>query len=304
MKNIKQSVLMVLIASGTILSGPHASAKDIFQQIGDHIAREVTRPFRTIDTISKNPARALTLPIDDFSQACGTPVEDYGATLASQADGRWKALPDHLVAAIQSGYSNQLSQVRYAEGIRTSNGDAQTFGDSIYFPRSINLMDADDMHWLLHELQHTDQFRGNTQAAKLCDYVLQAVSVGFDHDKIRWEREADSKADRMLNPAMEAIENPPPQRSWVDRPQLAANQIAIQNDTDMPVVFRVESANTDWTAHTVAPHSSGVVTGAPGDSWFNIAVMTRGIDISYGADGASTQAIRWNEDGLLDFFRL
>jgi hypothetical protein len=304
-KLVQQRTLITIVATALLPLGNSAVAGNFFKDaekvIRKHIKREVTRPIRTIKKVAKDPVRGLLeLPINDFLETCGAPIEDYGTTLESQAAGRWKTLPAQLIADIQAGYSNDLTNVRYAEDIDTSNGDAQTFGNSIYFPRSIDLRDADDMYWMLHELQHTDQYRGNTQAAKLCDYVLQAVSVGFDHDDIRWEREADAKADRMLSAAMQAING----GSLGNTQQLAAHQIIIQNDTDVSVVFRVESANTEWTAHTAEPHSAGVITGVPGDSWFNVAVMTDDVDISYGVDGGSTHAIRWNQDGLLDFFEL
>ena len=138
-------------------------------------------------------------------------------------DGRAKHLPPWLKHLIYTRYPNvQIDKVRYGENIKMATiqpGTAMTIGYNVYFPGSINLDPAKiittnaggwdlarDVHWILHELEHTAQFisSGTDKSTWAIKYlgasVLHAnVNPSAAHDAIPLERQADAKADALLN---------------------------------------------------------------------------------------------------------
>lgn len=243
--------------------------------------------------ISDPVGYSLKLPKSIFAELCSAPIQYYGGTLAGQANGRWKALPPQLVKGIQRFYRNDLSAVRYSERIRTSNGSAQTFGNLIYFPTTIDLLNPSDMWWMLHELEHTSQYAGESQALKLCEYMAKSIGSGGQHDNIDWESAADRKANYAHDAAMAAITQIP----------LSANQIVLQNDTYRPVVFSLESASAARQDFVLQPRTQELFTSpSSSDSWHNLYIVTDGTEITYGVDGGTVWRIYYdNSSGVLDF---
>lgn len=156
---------------------------------------------RAVEKFRDDPiGYVVDLPGSVLADVCGAPALAYERTLRNQAGGRWKRLPQHLIDALRPKYDVNLDNVRYAERIKTANGDAQTYGNLIYFPTAVDLTDRSQLHWMLHELEHTVQYaHGGQKAEKVCEYQAKAIGKGFNHDAIDWERAADRKADFLLD---------------------------------------------------------------------------------------------------------
>ena len=137
-------------------------------------------------------------------ESCAALTNAYMDTLENSARGRWKSLPARLLFQDIADLYPQanVSTVRYAENVDTIHGAAVTYGQDIFFPRIIDPMNnTDDMHWLLHELEHVQQYARRGSKSKLvCEY--QAKSIGKmlqkktinPHDWIDLEEAADYKA--------------------------------------------------------------------------------------------------------------
>ncbi|KAJ5481789.1 hypothetical protein N7475_000601 [Penicillium sp. IBT 31633x] len=146
-----------------------------------------------------------------------------------QAKGKYKPLPQWLKLVLQEldVYDIDLNKVCYAEGINTLQEDnAITFGNNIHFPRSINLdrysnSARDDVHWMLHELQHTVQYkRLGGVTAFVNKYIVQAGVGSLEnlqklgkswisfvnkiHKDMPIEVEAEDKANATIDMVMNA----------------------------------------------------------------------------------------------------
>jgi Domain of unknown function (DUF4157) len=171
---------------------------------------------------------------------CSGPVRAYELELQNQASGRWKALPFPLIEYLQGEYSSvNLASVRYAENIRTVDGSAHTFGNRIYFPSGLDLTNFGDLHWMLHELEHTVQYasRGG-KSTMLCEYQAKFVGSGLDHDQIDMERAADRKADYLVKSAYRVMEQyalMPIDSGEQEEPGRRQQQVAIPMESSAPV---------------------------------------------------------------------
>lgn len=265
----------------------------------EHVERKIEKGRVAARKFVRDPAGYLTdLPGDLINDICSAPMQQYEGTLRGQARTRWKPLPRHFVAALQSEYSVDLTSIRYAENIRTSNGQAQTFGRYIYFPVRIELRDRDDLFWMLHELEHSVQFAGarGGQSGKLCEYAMKSVGAGFEHDRIDMERAADRKADYLVEYAWRVMD-----RGFSDRQlRLSHNEIAIVNDTDRAVTFYLETRFTEETREVIPGRTRMFFEGSPRDTWFNVTVGKR-LE-TYFVEGGDSVYIDVKRNGYLDLF--
>ena len=77
-------------------------------------------------------------------------------------------------------------------------GTAVTMKNTIYFPNKINLKKKDDLMWLLHEIQHVNQYAQFGLSRFYTSYFTQTIietlsHSSFDiHDYIPLEKDADS----------------------------------------------------------------------------------------------------------------
>lgn len=86
-------------------------------------------------------------------------VATYIGALEAQAAGHYKQIPETIRGLLVAAYPDvNLDDVRFAESINTGHGAAVTLGSQIFFPRKVNLFHPDDLRWLLHELQHCQQY--------------------------------------------------------------------------------------------------------------------------------------------------
>lgn len=276
--------------------------------IKQHVERKIDKAGVAAKKLLHNPVDYLIhLPESLIADVCSAPVQYYENSLRGQARNSWRSLPPIFVESMQGAYSVDLSSVRYAVGIRTADGTAQTFGRWIYFPREIDLRNHSDLHWMLHELEHVVQYSGAKYgyAGSLCEYTAKSVGSGFQHDRIDWERAADAKANWTVDYAYLVMNQGIPQ-GLSRHDSLARNQILIFNDTDYEVVFFMETAFTEEGQERIPPRAWTVFTGDRRDTWFNVRIGTetrQGAQwISYGLNGATRQHIEPNQYGVLDFY--
>lgn len=264
-----------------------------------HIEHHSDKLQQSADKFFHNPVQyTLDLPQKVFAGACAAFPLGYEQGLRGSVS-IWHSLPPNLIQALQPHYSANLAGVRFAVDIATSNGQAQTFGNHIYFPsRGINLGSYGDMHWMLHELEHVVQYANSSWGTngKLCEYLMKGVGAGFDHDAIDMERAAERKADALTPFALSVM-----QGRWGPPALRARNELWVRNETFQPVVFYLQT-QTFAEYITLPPRTENVFRGAPVDNWFYISIMTNGVTIQYTLNGGTRQHIDWNRAGLLDVF--
>lgn len=130
-------------------------------------------------------------------------VWSYKAYLFNQAGDRWMSLPTWFVTAAQPYYPGlDLTRVRYAEGIETVHGNHITWGEHILFVTPMNLGTYEDVHMMLHELEHVLQYQeaGGEQpflARYLTDSFHAVVETGsLDvHGLLGLEQAAEAAAE-------------------------------------------------------------------------------------------------------------
>lgn len=142
------------------------------------------------------------------------PFSWYMNFLEQQARNSWKQLPDYFVRALQPHYPKaNLANVHYAEAINTLHGSSITFENKIYFHRNLDIRkNSNDLWLLLHELEHVRQYSVHGGLIPfLTKYIIQGgIAIASNgsfkiHDHIELEKEANQKADRILQIAKRDI---------------------------------------------------------------------------------------------------
>lgn len=207
MKTLSQRIVfarIVVALTASVLAGPTHAWDPIRDLTGKNLSNHIDDAFdRTRNSVEKffhNPVEyILSRPERLFSEVCALPAQVMNYDFEGQV-GRGHqlySLPWELIRDVQQFYSTNLANVRFAVNVRTFNGNAVTVGNTIYFPRVIDLSNRGDLYWMLHELEHTVQYQHRPRAAKLCEYTLKAIShlSTTNHD---WEHAADRKAGFVL----------------------------------------------------------------------------------------------------------
>ncbi|WP_438040517.1 hypothetical protein [Sorangium sp. So ce128] len=162
-----------------------------------------------------------------LSPAAAALIASYFQFLEVQASGKLKAIPEPLRGWLQPHYGVDLGNVYYAENINTIHGQAITVERHIYFPRPIDLNDCGDIKWLIHELQHCEQYRvlgGHVQfmvkyisqvAAELPAIIARLAQTGSfsseeAHDRLGLEAEAIQKASTIGPGICQKVAGGPP----------------------------------------------------------------------------------------------
>lgn len=292
-----------LAVSSTVAHAAYDPVKELTgRSLSTHIKRAADRTGNSISKFMHNPIDyTLERPVKILAQVCSTPAQTYETLLRGRSRS-WHTLPSELIDAVQPAYKVDLSEIRFATSAPTANGQAQTFGDTIYFPRKIDLRNRDDLRWMLHELEHSVQFANATygKSGKLCEYVFKSVGTGFQHDSIDMERAADRKADALIDYAYAAMTGE--LMPFLLKMGLAPDELYISNDTDRAVVFSLETDNTRWTKHRLEAGSASIFAAERGDNRWNLSINTDGTEIRYTVPGGTRQAINYNPRGKLDFY--
>jgi len=156
-------------------------------------------------------------------------VAEYFDYLEKQGRGRFKGIPSRLKTILRKHYHNfRLDDVWYAENIDTLHGQGITVDRHIFFTDPIDLYNnPNDMHWLLHELEHVSQYRAH--GGKTPFLVKYLVNGGLEmfkngsvdiHDAIQLERDAENKANRIIDSVWQ---------EWTNRPVYSRVKVRALN---------------------------------------------------------------------------
>jgi hypothetical protein len=114
-------------------------------------------------------------------------------------------LPKYFISKAQKHYKTDLKKVRYYYPIRIANNVAITFGKEIFFPSKPNF------HWMLHELQHCDQYKRHGESMKHFLVAYQRQSDRNPRKKYNvFEDEAEDRADELFKILKELCDKPFP----------------------------------------------------------------------------------------------
>jgi len=195
-----------------------AAARRKLEEVRECLDDLAACPFNVASRISGNDARLVTACLDDIDSCPGHVIKrlpahalkdvisHYKDGLVGQAEGRWQSLPQWFVDEFGDDYPNvDLGQVQYATDIRTGHNQAITFYYQIFFPQAIDLRKRSDMEWMLHELQHTEQYalKGGEDAF-LSEYLLHVPGEALArrtidvHDHVSIEQDAIAKASELI----------------------------------------------------------------------------------------------------------
>ena len=153
-------------------------------------------------------------------------AQEYIRYIEKQVHG-YKPLPRWLKLVLQEldAYDVDVTAIGYAENIDTlQDGFAVTIGNNIHFPGAINLGEngpgsEGDVKTMLHELEHVVQYKRHGGVTSfLLKYVVQAGVGSLEslqkigkswkdfvlkvHDNMDLEKDADSKADSLIDRVM------------------------------------------------------------------------------------------------------
>ena len=165
----------------------------------------------------RNPRACTETTLKRIPYTALLPILDrYKYYLLNQAEGRWENLPKEFIQFAQPHYRTiNLRNIRYATNIDTVHGNALTWHNNIYFPqRRIDFRSSDDVRLMLHEIEHTVQYRrSGGEREFISEYILKVVGKVLEtgtfnvHDYINLERAANRKADRLWSQVFETMES-------------------------------------------------------------------------------------------------
>jgi hypothetical protein len=292
-----------------VVNGTARNAVDCIKYPRECVENKINKVGTAGSKLIQDPIGYLTtLPTSILVDVCSAPVQQYEQGLQQQVN-QWKELSNEFILASQHFYSVDLTTIKIAENISTSNGAAQTFGNKIYFPRAINLTDWNDIWLMLHELEHTVQYSRSEygQAGKICEYEAKSIGSGFEHDAIDMEKAADNKANFAVNEVYQAINKGTAQLDNQTLNQIPTNQVLIVNETSFMITWVMETSSIQPTRLFLAPNSWRTYTGNPTDSGFEVEINTVNSGnvhwIRRALNGGTEQHIKINQQNLLDFFQ-
>ena len=184
-----------ILAAGLLALSPVAASAQGFDLVG--VAQGAMacagQPSGCADVLLNGPLAPLVW------QAVGA----YRDHLFAQGEGRWTPLPEWFRAAAQPYFPGvDLAQVRYATEVGTVHGHHITWGQTIFFTTPLDLGLYEDVHVMLHELEHVRQYgEAGGEEPFLTRYLtdsLQAVAQAGTidvHGQLELEQAANAAAD-------------------------------------------------------------------------------------------------------------
>jgi hypothetical protein len=295
-KNKSRSLLILMTATfATVAVADGWIEKKVKQTVQGAINIVVNAGQRTSNSMAKilhNPIEyALELPEKTFHEGCASIAQVFRYTFQNEAK-QWYSLPPEIIQAIDPFYTTDLNAVAYAVNIRTNGPEAVTLGKLIYVSHDIDWTNYAHVKLMMHELEHTEHFQGESRAAKLCEYSLKAVGAGLQWNEIDWEQAANRKSDYVME-----------QLRTGNFEQLAPYEVLVRNNTNVSVAFAAASATSDWMEFRLDPGAYTVISDTANSPWYNLQITTGTQTIEYSFDGRDRVAIAWNQNGVLDFFR-
>jgi uncharacterized membrane protein len=206
MKLLKFSLIASLTVTAITFTTPsHAGCwKDMFgNKICDPFGGTENTPIEDIDRELSNFEKTVR---SYLQQGLVPPIiREYFTYLDTQA--RYKQIPSDIRRILTKKYPGvSINSIRYAENVDTVHGQAITVGYKIYFPSSVDFSNDNDLHWLLHEIEHVSQYQahGGVEPFLIKYLVNGAIEIGRNgsidiHDAINLERDAENKANSILD---------------------------------------------------------------------------------------------------------
>lgn len=199
--------------------GPLGEAKDCkcYPKIGGDVGKAGEEAKRTINNLAnelRKTPEAIQACINDvpkcaneiISAPLAFNVQLYIEGLYRQSEGRSFSFSPEFINLAQPYYSVDLARITWANDIDTGTGMSVSYCDRIFFAGHGNLwQDSNELHHVLHELEHTVQCQRRGKRTYLAEYVLKAsfdvVKTGrFNvHDIHDYEIAAEEKANYVTN---------------------------------------------------------------------------------------------------------
>lgn len=207
--------------------GPLGEAKDCkcLRKIGGTIGQVGEESKRAINNLASELGKtpeAFQACINNVPQCANeiisaplaAPVQAYIEGLYRQSEGRTYPFSPEFIALAQPYFSVDLKGITWANDINTGTGMSVSYCDRIFFAGHGNLWeDQNELHYVLHELEHTVQCQGRGKRTYLAEYVLK---VGIDvlkaghfnvHDINDYEIAAEAKANQITDILWNKIQN-------------------------------------------------------------------------------------------------
>lgn len=177
----------------------------------DNVARELGKTPEVIQACLGNVPRCvneiLAAPVALLAQA-------YIDGLYRQAEGKVYPFSNEFINLAQPYYEIDLRSVTFADDINTGHGMVLAHCDRIFFTKSGNLWtDRNELHLVLHELEHLVQCQKRGRRTFLTEYLLKgAVEITKNgqfniHDLHEFEVSAEAKANHLTNSLWASIQN-------------------------------------------------------------------------------------------------
>lgn len=199
--------------------GPLGEAKDCkcLPKVGGvagQAGEESKRAINNLATELKKTPEAIQSCLNNVPQCANEivsapvalAVQAYIEGLYRQSEGRTYSFSPEFMALTQPYFSVDLRGITWANDIDTGTGMSVSYCDRIFFAGHGNLwQDPNELHHVLHELEHTVQCQRRGKRTYLAEYVLKAgldvVKTGrFNvHDMHDYEVAAEAKSNQLTS---------------------------------------------------------------------------------------------------------
>lgn len=173
---------------------------------GERLIRDIARELgKTPDAIRQCAQNIHMCATEILSSPLALPLQAYMDDLYKQGAGRVRPLPSQFIAIVQQHYKVNLNGITYADRIDTKHGMTVAYCDRIFFAKAMSWRTREDIHHVLHELEHTVQCQGRGKGPYLAEYILKGAAEVIRrghvniHDMHDYERAADRKADALID---------------------------------------------------------------------------------------------------------
>jgi hypothetical protein len=114
---------------------------------------------------------------DVVASPAAAAIQIYMDGLDKQSVGKSGPMSAQLIALAQPYYSIDLNGITAAQGIDTGHGQTVAYCDRIFYaPKSIDVWGKyEDLHLVLHELEHNVQCQRRGKQTYLAEYILKGA---------------------------------------------------------------------------------------------------------------------------------
>ena len=182
--------------------GPGARIAESLKPTIGAVAEEARKTPQAIANCIGNVGTCVR---DVVASPAAAAIQLYMDGLDKQSVGKSGPMSAELIALAQPYYSIDLNGITSAQGIDTGHGQTVAYCDRIFYaPKSINVWGKyEDLHLVLHELEHNVQCQKRGKPTYLAEYILKgALDIIRSgqlnvHDMHDYEVAAEAKADHV-----------------------------------------------------------------------------------------------------------